>query len=207
MYCRKCGQEIGQEEAFCSNCGEKAELVKQPKESKKKSGRKIGISIGVICLVAVLLGGAGIYYHQKNYHYLAVVRDENGKYGYINEKGREIIPCRYDNADDFQENGLAAVAKKTDQDAEGEEFFQWGFINCEGEEVIPMQYDAIDYTGFADNGLLAVANMEGFDEDGDGIYAWGFINEQGKNVIPCQYYIDGSYTSDYFSERWIDSCN
>lgn len=78
MYCRKCGQEIGQEEAFCSNCGEKAELVKQPKESKKKSGRKIGISIGVICLVAVLLGGAGIYYHQKNYHYLAVVRDENG---------------------------------------------------------------------------------------------------------------------------------
>ena len=204
MYCRKCGQEIGQEESFCSNCGAKAELVKQPKEPKKKLGMKIGISIGVICLVAVLLGGAGIYYHQKNYHYLAVVRDENGKYGYINEKGKEIIPCRYDNADDFQGNGLAAVAKKTGQDAEGEELFQWGFINCEGEEVIPMQYDAIDPTGFADNGLLAVANMERFDEDGDGIYAWGFINEQGKEVIPCQYYIDGSYTSDYFSERWKD---
>ncbi|MGN0510023.1 MAG: zinc-ribbon domain-containing protein [Lachnospiraceae bacterium] len=41
MYCRKCGQEIGQEEAFCSNCGVKAELVKQPKEPKKKSGGKI----------------------------------------------------------------------------------------------------------------------------------------------------------------------
>lgn len=202
MYCRKCGQEIGQEELFCSNCGAKVELVKQPKEPKKKSGVKIGISIGVICLVAVLLGGAGIYYHQKNYHYLAVVRDENGKYGYINEKGKEIIPCRYDNADDFQGNGLAAVAKKTGQDAEGEEFFQWGFINCEGEEVIPMQYDEIASIEFSDNGLLCVGNRVGFNEDGDAIYIWGFINEQGEEVIPLQYDSVGNW--GYSSEDWKD---
>ncbi|MGN0510022.1 MAG: WG repeat-containing protein [Lachnospiraceae bacterium] len=201
MYCRKCGQEIEQGELFCSNCGEKVDSGDKKGKQKRKSERKVKIAVGVICLFVVFLVRVGnYYYHREDYHYLAVVKDENGKYGYVNEKGDEIIQCRYDDADNFQENGLAAVAEKTGQNADGDEFFQWGFINREGEEVIAMQYDTIDRTGFSDDGLLAVGNRVGFDDDGKERYIWGFINERGEEVIPIKY--DDFW--GYASYEWKD---
>jgi hypothetical protein len=40
------------------------------------------------------------------------------KYGYINEKGEEVIPPRFDDAQPFAANGLAAVRVKG----------KWGYI-------------------------------------------------------------------------------
>jgi hypothetical protein len=42
---------------------------------------------------------------------LAVVRVK-GKYGYINEKGKEVIPPYFDFASPFTANGLATVGVK-----------------------------------------------------------------------------------------------
>ena len=39
---------------------------------------------------------------------LAVVR-QNGKYGYVNTAGKQVIPCQYVNAYDFASNDMALV--------------------------------------------------------------------------------------------------
>ena len=54
-----------------------------------------------------------------------------GKYGFINEKGEKVTPCKYDHAGRFSSNGLANV------EIDG----KYGFINEKGEEVIPCRYD------------------------------------------------------------------
>ncbi len=63
------------------------------------------------------------------YEGLAWVK-KDGKYGYIDKTGKEVIPCIYEGAGDFSE-GLAAV-KQDDK---------WGFIDKTGKEVIPCNYD------------------------------------------------------------------
>ena len=50
---------------------------------------------------------------------VAVFKD--GKWGYINTKGEQIIECKFDYADDFNE-GFAAVQKDD----------KWGYINTKG---------------------------------------------------------------------------
>jgi hypothetical protein len=55
----------------------------------------------------------------------------DGKRGYIDVNGREVIPPRFDFTVGFGDNGLAPV--KTDE--------KWGYIDASGREVIPLRYD------------------------------------------------------------------
>ena len=87
----------------------------------------------------------------------------DGKFGFINEDGVEIISCKYEDACDFSD-GLARVKSE-----EG-----CGFINKDGEEIIPCKYEEV--YGFSD-GLAGVKSEEG----------WGFINKDGEEIIPCKY--------------------
>ena len=89
----------------------------------------------------------------------------DGKYGFINKDGEEIIPCKYEDADAFSD-GLAKV-----KSAEG-----WGFVNENGEEIISCKYEDVDV--FFD-GLALVQSNEG--------WGWGFVNENGEEIIPCKY--------------------
>lgn len=57
----------------------------------------------------------------------------NWKYGFIDTSGKEVIPLKYDNADDFSE-GLARVKLNG----------KWGYIDTSGKEVIPLKYDNSD---------------------------------------------------------------
>jgi hypothetical protein len=66
------------------------------------------------------------------------------KWGYIDEKGKEVTPPRFDLAWPFAADGLAPVA------VEG----KWGFIDEKGKEVIPLRFDVVWY--FAANGLALV---------------------------------------------------
>src|SRR5215470_6777971 len=55
----------------------------------------------------------------------------NGKYGFIDKSGTEVIPLKYDNASIFFHDELVPV--KLDG--------KYGFIDISGAEVIPCKYD------------------------------------------------------------------
>lgn len=96
-----------------------------------------------------------------------VVKD--GKFGCINSKGEEIVPCRYEWVFPFSE-GFASV------DMNG----KTGFINTKGEETAPCIYDFI--REFSEG--IAIVQAKG---------KWGAINTEGKVVIPIKYDSVGSF--------------
>ena len=59
--------------------------------------------------------------------------NQDGKWGFVDKDGNEIIPCKYDSIQDFSEE-LAAVMLNG----------KWGFIDKTGKEAIPCKYDAAD---------------------------------------------------------------
>ena len=119
------------------------------------------------------------------------------KWGFIDQEGKEIVPCRYDDVYRFQES-MAAVRLNN----------KWGFIDKEGKEIVPCQYDNV-YSFQKGMAAVCLDNKWGFiDKEGkeivpyryDNVYSfqegkvkvcldnkWGVINESGKEIIPCIY--------------------
>lgn len=93
-----------------------------------------------------------------------VVKD--GKFGFIDPDGYEVIPCKYVLARPFSE-GLACVYDGRN----------WGFINAVGKLVIPFIYHAT-FGDFSD-GMAPVHH-----DKGDLI---GFINHAGETVVAFDY--------------------
>ncbi len=85
-------------------------------------------------------------------------------YGFIDNTGKEVIPCIYEDLNYFSE-GLAAV--KNEKKKGG----LFGFVDKTGKEIIPFIYDRADPF---DNGLATV-KKDGF---------WGSIDRTGKEVLP-----------------------
>lgn len=79
--------------------------------------------------------------------YAAVCK--NGKWGYIDKTGREVIPCQYDWANPFHE-GLASVRFSYDS--------SYGFIDTTGREVIQHRPE-IAMPGEFSEGLVVVINL------------------------------------------------
>ena len=84
------------------------------------------------------------------------------RYGYIDLRGKVVIPIKYTTASDFSE-GLAVV-----------ELEEYGFINKQGRMVIPPIYDDAD--SFSEG--LAAIELNGW---------WGYIDKKGTLVIPPKY--------------------
>ena len=129
---------------------------------------------------------------------LACVTNDYGKRGFIDKKGKVIIPCKWKNAGDFRE-GLARVQSNNNKWGyisnkgniaipckwvEAKNFNEglaqvkdrnkkWGFINKTGKEVIPFIWLSAD--DFNDE-LARVMNDDG---------KWGFIDKMGKTIVPC----------------------
>lgn len=59
---------------------------------------------------------------------------QNGKWGYVDEDGEEVIKPQYEDAKSFS-NGLAGVCKDG----------KWGFINTDGYMVIEPQFSEVGY--------------------------------------------------------------
>jgi len=127
---------------------------------------------------------------------LAAVQFPNGKWGYINLRGREIIGATYDGATDFKE-GYAAVCNGCVADITLHQFFggKWGFINQFGHLVIPMKYD--DAQSFSE-GLASVCigcSAEIVKKtDGTEYFgvihtkgSHGYINPADEEIIPFRY--------------------
>jgi hypothetical protein len=92
-----------------------------------------------------------------------ILTSKNGKYGYLNLSGEEIIPFIYDDARSFS-GGVAEVCQ-------GE---KWGVINPDGDAVIPLEFDHI--YPFV-NHLTGVSKNE----------KWGLADQQGTFVFPIEY--------------------
>ena len=84
---------------------------------------------------------------------------KDGKWGYINTKGEQIVECKFDDVDYFNE-GFAAVRKDG----------KWGYINTKGEQIVECKFD--DAYNF-NEGFARVI------KDGK----WGYINTKGYPVI------------------------
>jgi|GEM_PF-6604676 len=91
---------------------------------------------------------------------------KNGKFGYLNAQGNEVVPFIYDWAGDFSDLsfGYAQVGSND----------KYGMIDKTGKEIIPIIYDSF---GTASEGLIS-AGMNGKS---------GFIDRNGKVVIPFIY--------------------
>lgn len=81
---------------------------------------------------------------------------EEGRYGFIDNKGNEIIPLKYDNARDFSE-GLAAVEGPGG----------WGYIDKNNKVIIPFKFDWADdfvdgYSRVLYAGIFYIIDKEGY---------------------------------------------
>ena len=111
---------------------------------------------------------------------------KNGKYGFIDQTGNEIVNLQYDYASSFS-NGFAAVSQGGfwDPDA-GYVEGKWGFIDKTGKVVVPIIYDNV--CNFKE-GLAAVVEDDG---------KLGFVDTSGKVVIPLTYNVS-MYEEIYFN--------
>ena len=209
------------------------------KSQKNKSGKFLWLIL-LLLLIAVagawfLFGGAGNGDASKtnasptgNQSEAPEVANEAGtlipildsatdKFGFIDQSGTEVVPCKYDIAYRFSE-GLAAV-KLNDRrgfiDQSGTEVVpckydfaysfseglaavelndKYGFIDQSGTEVIPYKYD-LAYS-FSEG--LARVELNG---------KWGFIDQNGTEVIPCKYDVAYSFSEGLAAVRIGDLDN
>jgi hypothetical protein len=100
---------------------------------------------------------------------LALVK-KDGKFGFINEEGKVIVPLIYSEATAFSEDkGAVAIHDK------------WGFVDINGNEFVKPQYD--DVYSFHE-GLAVVINND----------TYGFIDSTGKIAIPIHFLRAGSFS-------------
>ncbi len=97
------------------------------------------------------------------YEGMAIFRGANGKLGYIDDGGVEIVPAIYDNASEFCD-GMAYVKKDG----------KYGAIDKEGNVVIPLEYEVSYGTG---EGYMTVGENGKF----------GIVDTDGNYVIPLEY--------------------
>lgn len=90
----------------------------------------------------------------------------NGKYGFLDLKGDEVIITKYDNGYSFDKIGLAKVGKKS---ATSGSTTLWGYIDKKGNEVIPIKYETL---GSFSNGLAYAKDPE--------TNRYGFLDKTGK---------------------------
>lgn len=213
MFCTKCGAELTGKEKYCPECGKMiSEIIEtgnhtcEKKGSKKMiSGRKVVVQksesahgknrttrkpIAVIaCIVFLIVAGIFIYQFiagkMMTGRYLATVENEEGKVGYINEKGEEVIPCKYDTASYAWTEGLTVVAEKVDQlqDEDGNNQYKFGVINIKGEIIAPLQYDDCSIG----NGFIALGRQVSVNRYGDPICDWAFMNSKGEWMTDFKY--------------------
>lgn len=119
------------------------------------------------------------YDYIQNFHDSMALVYKDGKFGYIDKIGNEVVPCIYSAAQPFHE-GIAWVGRTIGKETWRTFVFdinEYGAINKKGEILIPFKkYKYIPGPFY--EGMSAVY--------GDN-ERWGFVDKKGKIVIPCQY--------------------
>ena len=152
-----------------------------------------------------------IYLFDSKGEGLLAVKHEDGEWGFINKKGKEVIKCKYDDAYPFS-NGLAAVCDGGDWiyiDSKGKvkingdfqeaypfdnkgyalvkEDDEYGFIDKKGDWKIKNKYeDLYPFNQFD----LALAKEDG---------KFGLIDRNGKTVLDFDYDNISEFTDDGYA--------
>ena len=100
---------------------------------------------------------------------------KDGKWGFIDKTGNQIIPCLYDSVHGFHD-GLATVQLNN----------KWGAVNNVGELIIPYSYN--DPLLFSEGLAKVIINGK-----------VGYINTKGELQIPCIYDNATSFKEGYTS--------
>ena len=100
---------------------------------------------------------------------LACVKNNKGLWGFINKRGKEVIPCQFKEAKSFNE-GLAPVCNE-----EG----VWGYINKKGSFVISCQNHLTFYT---DEYTTAYNFYDGIARVRRSFLNYLYINRQGEEI-------------------------
>ena len=121
--------------------------------------------------------------------------DDNGaKYGYIDRKGNEVVPCIYDEAHDFAQ-GLAAVAVYKEDDNDDMFPYVYSFIDTKGNKQFSLK-QGLKPGQFHDGMAWVTADERQF----------GFIDTTGAETIARHYATDEvamtRFVSD-FSEGYV----
>lgn len=149
---------------------EKKEVGKKKKEigEKKDETEKKETQLGENKLyktgdVVIPLKYDSIPYNGSFSEGLAAVGIE-GKWGFIDKSGNEVVPLKYGYADEFSE-GLACVSLTNKYKKD-----KYGFIDKSGNEVVPLKYD---WAGSFSEGL-AMVKLDG---------RWSFIDKLGNEIL------------------------
>ena len=126
--------------------------------------------------------------------YAAVCK--NGKWGYIDKTGREVIPCKYERANPFHE-GLASVQISYDSG--------YGFIDTTGREVIRHRPE-IAMPGEFSEGLVVVINLVNdhffvLDREGRKVFQGAYGD---GHYAPYTSTLMGFYAYPAYIEKFID---
>lgn len=111
-------------------------------------------------------------------HGRAIYSNRDGKLGYLDEQGREVIPAQYDQAFGFKK-GFAIVQK-------GNEYF---LINPDGSTItsignkIPVEYDPF----MTQESQQSEADAEFFLFMQQEPYAMGLMDKNGKEILPPKF--------------------
>lgn len=138
----------------------------------------------------------------------AVIRDaKSKKYGAIDRRGKEVVPCKYDLVCDFDDDGVATVEKNG----------KWGLVDLKGQEVVACKYPELQFSdglglikkrgkyGYLDtkgaeaipcNFEDAYAFWEGFALVSLPGQGYGFIDTTGRLIVPCRYDFDDALAYD-----------
>jgi len=92
----------------------------------------------------------------------------NGKYGFIDKTGKQVIPCVYDYVYSIERE--FAKVRLNDK---------YGFINKAGQLIVPCNYDEV-YYGYSDELIKVV-----FGKYDDPNRKYGLFDKTGKTIIPC----------------------
>lgn len=93
----------------------------------------------------------------------------SGTFGFIDTKGKEVVECIYESADQFT-GGLCAVEKDD----------MYGFIDKKGEIVVPIIYKEVG----SFSGKLAPVALPQPERTWNEI--WGYIDKKGEVVVPIE---------------------
>ena len=120
----------------------------------------------------------------------ALVQDDStNKYGFIDKAGKVVIPCEWQKALDFNNDGWAKVQNANEL---------WGLINVSGKEIIPCKWKHIEGFDLKIKGLSEVWDANGLR---------GFIDKTGKEVIPCKYQGVGDFFGRFEGQAWVTDVN